>query len=71
MIQSPDTLALQYGVPLWSDRHWELIGKSFDLMRPTGSRVVYVPLLRNTNQGNSESMVRWTKKKDGSAASSV
>ena len=66
MIQSPDTLALEYGVPLWSDRHWAMIAKSFQLIRPTGSRVVYIPLLRNTNQGNSESMVRWVRQKDES-----
>jgi glycosyl hydrolase family 123 len=66
MIQSPDTLALEYDVPLWSDRHWAMIAKSFQLMRPTGSRVVYIPLLRNTNQGNIESMVRWVRQKDGS-----
>ena len=65
MIQSPDTLALEYGVPLWSDRHWAMIARSFQLMRPTGSRVVYIPLLRNTNQGNAESMVRWIRQKDG------
>ena len=66
MIQSPDTPALEYGVPLWSDRHWAMIAKSFQLIRPTGSRVVYIPLLRNTNQGNAESMVRWIRQKDGS-----
>jgi Glycoside hydrolase 123, catalytic domain/Glycoside hydrolase 123, N-terminal domain len=66
MIQSPDTLALEYDVPLWSDRHWAMIAKSFQLMRPTGSRVVYIPLLRNTNQGNVESMVRWVRQKDES-----
>ncbi|MBN2582859.1 MAG: hypothetical protein JXL80_07290, partial [Planctomycetes bacterium] len=65
MIQSPDTLALEYDVPLWSERHWAMIAKSFRLIRPTGSRVVYVPLLRNTNQGNSESMVRWIRQEDG------
>jgi len=66
MIQSPDTLALEYDVPLWSDRHWAMIAKSFQLIGTTGSRVVYVPLLRNTNQGNAESMVRWVRRKDGS-----
>ncbi len=35
-------------------------------MRPTGSRVVYIPLLRMTNQGNAESMVRWVRQEDGS-----
>jgi len=66
IIQSPDTPALEYGVPLWSERHWAMIAKSFRLIRPTGSRVVYIPLLRNTNQGNAESMVRWIPQKDGS-----
>jgi hypothetical protein len=33
MIQSPDTLALEYDVPLWSDRHFELIGASFRRLR--------------------------------------
>ena len=65
MIQSPDTLALEYDVPLWSDQHWAMIAKSFQLIRPTGSRVVYIPLLRNTNQGNAESMVRWVRGEDG------
>ena len=66
MIQSPDTLALEYDVPLWSERHWAMIARSFQLIRPTGSRVVYIPLLRMTNQGNAESMVRWVPQKDGS-----
>ena len=66
MIQSPDTLTLEYGMPMWSDRHWAMIAKSFDLIRPTGSRVVYIPLIRNTNQGNAESMVRWIRQEDGS-----
>ncbi len=65
MIQSPDTLALEYKLPLWSEKHWEMIARSFRLIRPTGSRVVYVPLLRYTNQGNAESMVRWVRGKDG------
>ena len=65
MIQSPDTLAVEYGVPLWSERHWELIARSFRLISGTGSRVVYLPLLRHTNQGNAESMVRWIRGRDG------
>ncbi len=66
MIQSPDTLALEYDMPLWSEEHFELIGKSFRLIRDTGSRVVYIPLLRETNQGNEQSMVRWVRREDGS-----
>ena len=64
MIQCPDTLALEYQVPLWSDKHWELIAQSFRLMGETGSRTVYVPLIAHTNLGNEESMVRWVRKGD-------
>ncbi len=65
VIQSPDTLALEYNVPLWSDRHFELIARSFRLIRETGSGVVYIPLIRETNQGNAEAMVRWVRRRNG------
>jgi hypothetical protein len=65
MIQCPDTLALEYGVPLWSDKHFEMIANSFKLIGETGSRTVYIPLVAHTNLGNEESMVRWVKKGDG------
>jgi hypothetical protein len=64
MIQCPDTLALEYKVPLWSERHWELIAQSFKLIGETGSRTVYVPLIAHTNLGNEQSMVRWLRKGD-------
>jgi hypothetical protein len=62
IIQSPDTLQLEYGVPAWSDRHFELIGRSFRMMREVGSKVLYIPLICCTYYGNEESMVRWIKK---------
>lgn len=62
MMQSPDTLQLEYGVPAWSDKHFELIARSFRLMREVGSGVLYLPLICTTNYGNEESMVRWVKK---------
>jgi len=65
MIQSPDALALEYGVELWSDRHFKLIAKSFAFLGEVGCRVVYVPLICYTNCGNAESMVRWIDKGDG------
>jgi len=64
LIQSPDTLSIEYGEPLWSEKHWEMIGRSFRLIGKTGSRTVYVPLIAHTNLGNAESMVRWVKKGD-------
>jgi len=61
-IQSPDTLALEYNVPLWSEKHWKLIERSFQYLSPTGARMLYVPLICRTNFGNEQSMVRWIKK---------
>jgi hypothetical protein len=65
LVQSPDTLALEYNVPLWSEKHWALIDRSFREMAPTGTRVLYVPLITRTNFGNEQSMVRWIDKGDG------
>lgn len=62
LFQSPDTLAVEYGVELWSDRHFELIAKSMAFLHEVGSRVLYVPLICRTNLGNEQSMVRWIPK---------
>ena len=65
LIQSPDTLAVEYGIPLWSDAHWKMIARSMELIGRTGSRVVHVPLICHTNYGNEQSMVRWIHKGEG------
>jgi hypothetical protein len=65
LIQSPDTLAMEYGVPLWSDKHWELMAQSMRYIGEMGTRTAYVPLICRTNFGNAEAMVRWIKKADG------
>ena len=62
LIQVPDTLSVEYGVPLWSEKHWGLIAQSMSYLKDVGSRVVYVPLIAQNNLGNAESMVRWVKK---------
>ena len=62
LVQSPDTLSVEYGLPLWSEKHWRMIEQSFSLIGQTGSRVVYVPLICHANLGNAESMVRWIPK---------
>jgi hypothetical protein len=61
LIQSPDSVAMRYGVPMWSEEHWKLLEKSFALMGQTGSDVVYLPLLRHTHFGNEHGMVRWIR----------
>jgi RNA polymerase sigma factor (sigma-70 family) len=61
LVQSPDSVALEYKVPLWSEKHWALIEKSFELLGEVGGRYVCLPLICRTNFGNAESMVRWVK----------
>jgi hypothetical protein len=62
LIEVPDTLAIEYGVPLWSDAHWRMIAESLAHLADSGSRTLYVPALAHTNLGNAESMVRWVRK---------
>jgi len=65
LMQSPDTLAVEYNVPFWSERHWAMIADSMRYMGEIGSRVVHIPLIAQTNSGNEQSMVRFIKKTDG------
>ncbi|MCG3179950.1 MAG: hypothetical protein BIFFINMI_02304 [Phycisphaerae bacterium] len=59
LIQSPDMLARQYKVEMWSPEHWKLIDRSFERMAEVGGKDIYLPLLRRTHFGNAQSMVRW------------
>jgi len=65
LMQSPDTLAAEYNVPLWSEKHWGMIGDSMRYIGEIGSRVVMIPLIAQTNSGNEQSMVRFIPKADG------
>ena len=62
LIEVPDVLAVEYGVPLWSERHWQMIAESFRLVSDCGARCVYLPAIAHTNLGNAESMIRWIRK---------
>jgi hypothetical protein len=66
LIQSPESVALQYKVDLWSARHWELLDQTFALLGQVGNKSLYLPLLRQTNLGNEQTMVRWVRAADGS-----
>jgi hypothetical protein len=61
-IQSPDTLALEYEEPLWSDKHWQLIEQSLRYGAMLGNKTVYFPLICESNLGNAESAVRWVRR---------
>jgi len=64
-IQSPSSVAIQYGVPLWSKAHFDLIARSFHYLGQLGNRTLYIPLLAQTHFGNAEGMVRWIRRPDG------
>jgi len=66
LVQSSETLAVEYGLEPWSERHLEMIGRSLSLIGDTGSRVVYAPLIAQSHFGNAESMVLWIDKGNGS-----
>jgi len=59
------TLAIEYGLEPWSQRHWEMIARSFKYFSETSSRILYVPLIAHSNNGNEYSMVPWIRKPDG------
>jgi len=59
MIQSPETVALAYDVPLWSDAHLKLLDETFALLAPLACKSVYVTCIRRTHFGNEHAQVRW------------
>ncbi|MCG3179111.1 MAG: hypothetical protein BIFFINMI_01442 [Phycisphaerae bacterium] len=65
---SQEAVAKHYGVPLWSDRHFELMANSLKLLAEVNSHEV--PINLGTDfyglMGNSETMIRWIRKGDGS-----
>jgi hypothetical protein len=64
-VQSPDSVAMHYGVEMWSDRHWKLIEESFKRLAELGAKSLYITLQRRTHLGNPHSMVHWTRNGQG------
>ncbi len=65
LIQSPESVALKYGVGLWSEKHWKLLDESFRLLGQVGTKTVYLTMIRRTHFGNQHSMIRWKRGNDG------
>ena len=63
--QSPESVAMWYKVPMWSDKHWKLMDRSFALMKPLVARTLYITCVRRTQLGNEHAMVRWKKDAKG------
>ena len=64
-LECPDAVAKQYKVELWSDAHWKLLDKVFEVLGMVGTKDLFVPLVARTHVGNPASMVRWVKQADG------
>lgn len=65
-VQSPDTLAIRYAVPMWSEAHWKLIERSFKVLGQLATKEVTIPLIRKTHFGNEHAMLWWVRREDGS-----
>jgi hypothetical protein len=65
-IESPESVQRAYDVKLWSDEHFKMMAKTFDLIREFGNKTLYIPVRARTDFGNGEGMVRWIKEADGS-----
>lgn len=65
-MHSPDTLAAQYNLKVWSDEHVKLMEKTLAYAGEVGGKLVCVPLVASaTWLHNDRSMVTFTKEGDG------
>jgi hypothetical protein len=70
--QSTESVALRYKVPLWSDKHFELIGRSLELSKPLANKFCEIHLMAYAEDiGNSEGMVYWIEKKSSGVSVQV
>ncbi len=65
-VQSPDTLAIRYNVPMWSEPHWKLIERSFAVLGQVATKELTIPLIRRAHFGNEHAMLWWVRRDDGS-----
>ena len=65
-VPSPESTALKYKVPHYSDAHFALMERTFRQLAKVGNKVLYLEMVARTNYGNSQSLVRWIRKPDGS-----
>lgn len=57
MLQSPDSIAYRYDVPLYSANHLSLLEPSLQKLANLGNRVMHVTAIAQTNFGNDEAMI--------------
>lgn len=57
LLQSPESVAGRYGVRLWSDEHFRLIGRTFELMAECGNDILGISLVGKSVFGNDPLLV--------------
>ena len=65
LMQSPDTVAERYGVPLYSEEHFTLLEPSLRLLGRARSQVMYVTAIRRTHFGNHHAMIQFREDEEG------
>lgn len=65
LAQSPESVAMAYDVPLWSDRHFQLLDRTFKHLSRIGGKTLYITAIRRTHWGNEHAMVRWVRDEEG------
>lgn len=61
VLQSPDTVAMRYDVPLYSDDHFRLLEPSMKLLGQLGNRVLYLTAINRTHFGNENAMIQFRR----------
>ncbi len=62
LMQSPDTPAHHYQVPLYSDLHFRYLEAALARLGRTGSSVLYATAVRETHFGNEHAMIRFRER---------
>jgi hypothetical protein len=65
LYQSPETVAMKYRVEMWSEKHWKLMEKSWELLGRAGNKLVLVNAAMETQFGNPQSTIYLVKKPGG------
>ncbi|MCG3178742.1 MAG: hypothetical protein BIFFINMI_01071 [Phycisphaerae bacterium] len=65
VMQSPESVAMQYKVDLYSDAHFKLMDRTFSLLGEVGVKTIIVTAIRHTHFGNPHAMIRWVRGADG------
>lgn len=68
LVESPESVAMAYQVPFWSDAHLKLLDRTFALMAPLAAKTLYITGVCRTHLGNEHAMVRWIRGDDGELA---